>query len=99
MIDPQLTRAVDIAMPCIVVSLASWGVRSGHWLPDRDGSPALWLTTRTEKQRRALEAASWLPNQVGLLLMRAQIPHEVMRKLRILVESEEGNTRLLDEVL
>jgi hypothetical protein len=95
--DPELARAVEVALPSLVVSLASWGVRSGHWLPDRDGAPVVWLTTRTEQQRTALESAYWLPNQVGVLLMRAQIPHEEMRKLRILVDSEESQQRLLEE--
>ena len=41
-------------MPGLVASLGSWGVRAGHWLPDRDGAPAIWLTTQTEAQRNAL---------------------------------------------
>lgn len=95
--DPELARAVDVALPGLVASLASWGVVAGHWLPDTDGVPALWLTTRTEAQRGALEAASWLPHQVRLLLMRAQIPHEETRRLRLLLGSEEGERRLLEE--
>ncbi len=82
-------------MPGLVASLGSWGVRAGHWLPDRDGSPAIWLTTQTEAQRSALEAAPWLEAQVAILLTRAEIPYEVMKRLRVLVDSEEGHDRLL----
>jgi len=74
-------------------------VRSGHWLPDRDGTPVLWLTTRTEAQRKALESAAWLEGQVAILLARADIPYEVMKRLRVLVDSEEGQERLLREPL
>jgi len=66
-------------------------------LPDRDGTPALWLTTRTEQQRRALETAPWLEGQVAILLARADIPYEVMKRLRVLVDSQEGQERLLTE--
>ena len=82
-------------MPGLVASLGSWGVRAGHWLPDRDGTPALWLTTQTEAQRRALETAPWLEGQVAILLARADLPYEVMKRLRVLVDSEEGHERLL----
>ncbi len=82
-------------MPGLLASLGSWGVRSGHWLPDRDGAPAIWLTTQTEAQRRALETAPWLEGQVAILLTRAEIPYEVMKRLRVLVDSEEGQDRLL----
>jgi hypothetical protein len=70
-------------------------VREGHWLPDRDGAPALWLTTETEAQRSALESATWLEAQVAILLTRADIPYEVMKRLLVLVDSEEEQVRLL----
>jgi hypothetical protein len=82
-------------MPGLVASLGSWGVREGHWLPDRDGAPALWLTTETEAQRSALESATWLEAQVAILLTRADIPYEVMKRLLVLVDSEEEQVRLL----
>ena len=95
MTDAAHARGVESAIPGLVASLGSWGVRSGHWLPDRDGAPAIWLTTQTEAQRRALETAPWLEGQVAILLTRADIPYEVMKRLRVLVDSEEGHDRLL----
>ncbi len=82
-------------MTGLVASLASWGVVAGHWLPDRDGVPALWLTTQTEAQRRALETAPWLEAQVAILLTRAEVPYEVLKRIRVLVDSEEEQERLL----
>ena len=82
-------------MTGLIASLASWGVVTGHWLPDRDGLPALWVTTQTEAQRRALETAPWLEAQVAILLTRAEVPYDVMKRIRVLVDSEESHRLLL----
>jgi hypothetical protein len=93
--DPPHARGVESAMTGLIASLASWGVVAGHWLPDRDGLPALWVTTQTEAQRRALERAPWLEAQVAILLTRAEVPYEVLKRIRVLVDSEEGHRLLL----
>jgi hypothetical protein len=36
-----------------------------------------------------------LEGQVAILLARAEIPYEVMKRLRVLVDSEEAQERLL----
>jgi hypothetical protein len=95
--DPSISRAVDFALPTIVASTASWGVGACHWLPDRDGTPVLFLTTATEAQRLALESAVWLPSQVGMMLSRQGVSYATVRGLRIFVESVEGQQRLLSD--
>jgi len=97
MTDPQVARAADIALPLIQTSTASWGVRTCHWLPERDGRPALWLTTGTEAQRLALEGQVWLSSQVTMMLTRQGMPYDAMRGLRVFVDSLEGQRRLLTD--
>lgn len=96
MADPAAQRAIDQAMPSLVLSLAPYGVMEAHRLPDRDGSAVLWLTTATEAQRVTLESATWLPHQVGIILVRLGMTHEAMKNLRVLVESVESHRRLLE---
>ncbi len=97
--DPAFTRQLREASAGMVASLGSWGVVDVHWLPFTDDQPAVWLTTRSEAQRQALEGAAWLEGQVAILLTRAQVPYELLRRLRIFVDSEEGHQRLLRESL
>lgn len=96
MADPTTHRAIDQAMPSLLVSLAPYGVVDVHRLPDRDGSPVLWLTTATEAQRATLESAAWLPHQVGIILVRLGLTHEAMKALRVLVDSRESLDGLLE---
>jgi hypothetical protein len=79
----------------MLASLGGWGVVSVHWLPDSNGEPVIWLTTRSESERVALEAAPWLAGQVTMLLTRAEVPYPILKRLRILVESEEAHRELL----
>src|SRR5690349_10658262 len=95
MVDPQVRRSLQEATTGMVVSLGSWGVVSMHWLPDRQGQPAVWLTTVTEAQRQALEGAPWLESYVVMLLTRAQMPYETLKLVRVLVDSQEDQRRLL----
>lgn len=83
-------------MPGLVASLGSWGVRAGHWLPDRGGVPALWLTTQTDRcavHRVGDDFAA--KGQVAILPTRAEISSEGMKRLSVLVDSEKGQERLL----
>ncbi|MEZ5096035.1 MAG: hypothetical protein R2731_07845 [Nocardioides sp.] len=57
------------------------GRRLGHWLPDRDGAPVVWLHTRTEAERRALGAQVWLLPQVQVTLSRLGVPHALVWRL------------------
>ncbi len=95
-IDPTVARALDVALPTIVASTGSWGVRACHWLPDVDGRPALWLTTGTEQERRSLERAPWLTSQVTMMLMRQGVPYHLTRTVRVFVDSHEA-LRMLDD--
>ena len=78
-----------------MASLGVVGGAGGALVAGPRRAPAIWLTTQTEAQRRALETAPWLEGQVAILLTRAEIPYEVMKRLRVLVDSEEGHDRLL----
>lgn len=91
----RVGRAVDQALLPIVASLGSWGVVDGHWLPDRDGRPVVWLRTRSEAQRRALSGQVWLLPQVQVTLTRLGVPHEVVWPLRLELTSDEAERRLL----
>ena len=95
MIDARVERCLRDASAGMLASLGSWGVVSVHWLPDIHDEPVVWLTTRSEIERVALEAAPWLQGQVTMLLTRAQVPYQILRRLRILVESEEAHRELL----
>jgi hypothetical protein len=97
-VDPQVSRSLREAVAGTVASLGSWGVVSMHWLPGTDGQPVIWLTTSTEAERAALEAAPWLTGQVTMLLIRAQAPYETWKRLRILVESQEAQRLLIEEI-
>lgn len=81
----------------MVASLGSWGVEAGHWLPDRDGRPVVWLCTRTASERAALERQVWLLPQVQVTLTRLGVPHEVVWPLRLEVTSTEDQRRLFRE--
>jgi len=91
----SLGRSVGTAVPALVASLLPWGVVTGHWLPGPDGRPVLWLVTRTEAQRRALETRSWLPTQVRVLLMRHGVAPEMVPEIRVMLESEQACDALL----
>jgi hypothetical protein len=86
---------VQEAMLPMVASLGSWGVESGHWLPDRDGQPVVWLRTRTRGQRRALENQVWLRAQVQTILTRLSVPHETVWRVRLELTSVEDEAELL----
>jgi hypothetical protein len=96
-IDPDDARKVDIALPTMVLSIGAWGVVASHWLPDVDGNPAVWLTVPTELQRVQLEAEPWVTSQVTMLLMRQNVPYHLTRRMRVFVDSLEGQRELLEE--
>ena len=99
MVDPQVSRSLTEAIPGVLASLGAWGVVSMHWLPDQDDEPVIWLTTRTERERGALESTAWLTGQIAMLLTRASVPWETLKRLRVMVDSEEGHRQLLDGAL
>ena len=90
-------RAVDAAILPVVTSLAPWGVESGHWLPSPDGEPVVWLRTRTEIERVALEAQSWVLPHLRMILIRLQLPPDKVGVLRLEISSAEGESRLFEE--
>ena len=94
-IDPAEARKVDVALPTIVASTAPWGVRACHWLPDIEGGPAVWLTVATDLEKDQLERAAWLASQVTMMLTRQSVSYDVTRRLRVFVDSLEGQSRLL----
>jgi hypothetical protein len=96
-IDPGDARKMDIALPTIVASTGSWGVCACHWLPDVDGGPAMWLTVTTERERQLLESEAWVASQVTMMLMRQNVPYEVTRRMRVFVDSLEGQRQLLGD--
>jgi hypothetical protein len=95
--DDALRRSVDAAIRPTVASLGAWGVEEGHWLPDREGEPVIWLRTRTEIQRVALQAQVWLLPQVQIILTRLSVPYSSVARLRLEVTSAEGESRLFGE--
>lgn len=97
MSDDALRKAVDAAIRPAVASLGAWGVEEGHWLPDRDGEPVIWLRTQTEIQRVALEAQVWLRPQVQIILTRLSVPYSSVARLRLRVTSAEGEAGLFGE--
>lgn len=95
--NDRVGKAIDQAVVPIIASLGSWGVESGHWLPDRDGSPVVWLTTGTRAQRMALQSQVWLLPQVQITLTRLGVPHDVVWKLRVEITSAEDERSLFAE--
>lgn len=81
----------------LVSSLGAWGVDEGHWLPDAQGAPVIWLRTRTRRQRAALQGQVWLVAQVQVTLTRLSVPHEVVWPIRVEVTSAEDEDRLFAE--
>lgn len=81
----------------MVASFGPWGVVEGHWLPDRDGAPVVWLRTRTEIERVALQSQAWMLPQVQVILARLGVPPQRVLALRLEVTSTEAQTRLFDE--
>jgi hypothetical protein len=95
--DEALRRSVEAAILPLVVSLGPWGVEQGHWLPDRQGKPVLWLSTRTEIERVALQSQVWLLPQVHVLLARVGVPPSDVTRTRLEFTSREAEDRLLDQ--
>lgn len=87
-------RAVNAAIVPMVAALGAWGVTEGHWLPDRDGSPVVWLRVRTSAQRLALAKQIWLVPQVQVTLTRLGVPHDVVWRMRVELSSAEDEARL-----
>lgn len=92
----RLEQAVGNAIPGLVASLRAWGVTGAHWLPGPDGSPVLWLAIGTDAQKETLESQGWLVAQVRMLLMRHGVPHETLRDVAVMFDSEESIQTLLD---
>ena len=88
---------VEAALLPMVASLGSWGVESGHWLPDREGEPVVWLRTHTVAQRQALTRQPWLIAQVQVILTRLGVPHATVWGLRLELTSLEDEAKLLHE--
>ena len=97
MTDDALGKAVDAAMLPMVKSIGAWGVDEAHWLPDSDGSPVVWLRTRTEIERVALESQWWLLPQVQILLQRLSVPYASVVRARLQVTSAEAEAQLFEE--
>ena len=95
-VSDATSKAVDAALVPIKASLAAWGVVGVHWLPDRDGSPVIWLRTHSRPQRSALESQTWLVAQLQSTLSRLGTPYAVVRALRIEITSTEDEINLLD---
>jgi hypothetical protein len=82
------------------------GISTGHAQPvtalvalvgvSQTGFPVVWLATGTETQRRTLEVQGRLPTQVRMMLLRAGVPREDLSGIRVMVDSEQGRTALLD---
>jgi hypothetical protein len=97
MTDRDVRRAVTAAIVPIVASLAPWGVDEGHWLPDRDGRPVIWLRTVTASQAATLRGQVWLLPQVQITLTRLGVPHEIVWTLRVEVTSSQAQAELFEE--
>ncbi|MBA2558854.1 MAG: hypothetical protein H0V07_03030 [Propionibacteriales bacterium] len=95
--DDTLSRSIDAAMVPILASLGCWGVEEGHWLPDRNGAPVIWLRTRTQSQQTALQSQVWLVAQVQATLTRLGVPHDVVWPLRVEMTSAEAEADLFTE--
>ena len=92
-----MRKAVDAAILPLLVSLGPYGVEEGHWLPDRDGDPVVWLRTGSEIERVQLEAQVWLRAQVQVILARLGVPPSKVSSLRLEITSREREARLFDE--
>jgi hypothetical protein len=95
--EEALRKAVEAAILPLCASLAPYGVEAGHWLPDRQGDPVVWLSTGTEIQRVELEAQVWLLPQVRVILARVGVPPPKVTSLRLEITSREREARLFDE--
>lgn len=90
-------RAIDQALLPMVASIGAWGVVDAHWLPGPDGHPVVWLRTRTEIERVALEAQSWVEAQVRIILTRLSVDYATVARTRIEVTSLKRQRRLFEE--
>jgi hypothetical protein len=95
--EDQERRAADAAMLPIVASLGPAGVLEAHWLPDRAGTPVVWIRTATEAGRVAVESYAWVRPQVQVILARLGLPPEKVLALRMEVTSAEAEDRLFEE--
>ena len=92
-----MRRAADAAIVPLVASLAPWGVVEAHWLPDRAGTPVVWIRTATEAGRVAVESYAWVRPQVQVILARLGLPPEKVLALRLEVTSAEAEDLLFEE--
>lgn len=97
MTEDQERRAADAAMLPIVASLGPAGVLGAHWLPDRAGTPVVWIRTATESGRVAVESYAWVRPQVQVILARLGLPPDKVLALRLEVTSAEAEDRLFEE--
>lgn len=90
-------RSVDAALVPMVAALGGWGVEEGHWLPDREGAPVIWLRTRTRAQQSGLQSQVWLLPQVQVTLTRLGVPHDIVWRVRVEITSTEAEDGLFLE--
>ena len=81
-------------MTPLVASLGAWGVEEGHWLPDRQGAPVIWLRTSRRQQAESLASQVWLRPQVQVTLTRLGVPHGLVWNIRVEVTSTEAENQL-----
>ncbi|MET2011968.1 hypothetical protein ABXJ56_10480 [Microbacterium chocolatum] len=95
--DAARRRAIDQALLPMVASIGAWGVIDAHWLPAPDGAPVVWLRTRTEIERVALEAQAWVLPQVRIILTRLSVDYASVAATTVQVTSLERQDRLFGE--
>ncbi len=98
MADDTLIMSVRQSIPAILASLAPWGVGEAHCLPGTDDKPVLWLGVTSDAQRDAIVQQQWLGSQVHLMLLRNGVPPSRIGDVRVMFDSHESITRLLDEL-
>jgi len=92
-----MRKSVDAALLPMVASLGGWGVVEAHWLPDRDGSPVIWLRTRTKIEAVALQSQVWLLPQLQVTMTRLGVPHDLVWRLRFEFTSIEAEAGLFEQ--
>lgn len=97
--DDSARHAIDRALLPLVVSTGAWGVVDAHWLPGPDATPVVWLRTRTEIERVALEAQPWVEAQVRVILTRLSVDYPIVARTRFEITSLERQGSLFGDGL
>ena len=87
--ESETSAAVTAAIPVIVGSLATHGVRDVQWFLAFHGYPVMWLMTSTDAEKATAVEHGFFRPEVLAALAQAGVAPDLVERAGVTVESQE----------